>query len=169
MAVEIHWFGHASFRITGRGMTVYIDPWKLPKDPKPADVIVVSHSHYDHCSPEDVEAIRTGDTMVLAPADCVEKLGGNVTAIEPGQTHVIEGTALPPEQGKQRVLVESMVEIVPAYNVGKEFHPKTNGWVGVVVRLGGQSVYYAGDTDVIPEMAELRNIDVALLPVGGTY
>lgn len=169
MAVEIHWFGHASFRITGRGMTVYIDPWKLPTGSGPADVVVVSHGHYDHCSPEDVEAIRTDTTMVLAPSDCVEKLGGGVTVVEPGQTHMIEGLALPSEQGEQRVLVESMVEIVPAYNVGKEFHPRESGGIGVVVRLGSQSVYYAGDTDVIPEMDALRNIDVALLPVGGTY
>jgi len=153
MPVTVHWLGHASFRISG-SKTAFIDPWKLPSNPGSADVVIVSHSHYDHCSPDDVAAIRGKATTVLAPPDCAAKLGGAVTTVAPGQTHDLNGVT---------------VEAVPAYNIGKDFHPKANHWIGAVVQLDGVRVYYAGDTDEIPEMAQLRDIDVALLPVGGTY
>ncbi len=153
MAVVIRWFGHASFRITG-SKVVFIDPWKLPSGTGAADVVVVSHSHYDHCSPEDVASIRGKDTVILAPKDCVAKLGGKVTTVAPGQKHEAAG---------------AVVEAVPAYNIGKQFHPKANNWIGVVVTLDGKRIYYAGDTDAIPEMAHLKDVDLALLPVGGTY
>lgn len=151
--VTIHWFGHASFRLTGT-KTVHIDPWKLPNDPGRADVVMVSHSHYDHCSSDDVAAVCTDATTVLAPADCVKKLGGRVRVIAPGQAHDLNGVR---------------VAAVPAYNIGKEFHPKKNGWIGAVVEMDNVRVYYAGDTDVIPEMGTLKQITAALLPVGGTY
>jgi L-ascorbate metabolism protein UlaG (beta-lactamase superfamily) len=153
MSITIHWFGHASFRISG-SKTVFIDPWKLPPGSGPADVVIVSHSHYDHLSPEDVASLRGKDTAVLAPPDCLSKLKGKVTSIAPGQLHELVGVR---------------VETVPAYNVHKQFHPKASGWVGVVVTLDGKRVYYAGDTDHVPEMGQLKSIDVALLPVGGTY
>lgn len=153
MPVTIHWFGHASFRIRG-SKTVFIDPWKLPAGSGPADIVIVSHSHYDHCSREDVEGLRGKGTVVLAPSDCVKALGGKVTSILPGQV-----------QKSGDVIVEAL----PAYNIGKAFHPKTNNWIGVVVQLDTYRIYYAGDTDRIPEMDQLKNIALALLPVGGTY
>ncbi|MBN1342640.1 MAG: MBL fold metallo-hydrolase [Phycisphaerae bacterium] len=152
MSVKIEWLGHASFKISG-SKTVYIDPWKLSAPSGSADIVIVSHSHYDHCSPEDVRAVRTEATTVLAPPDCAAKLG-KITAASPGKVHEIGG---------------AKVEIVPAYNIGKEFHPKANDWIGAVVEMDGVRVYYAGDTDQIPEMGQLREITVALLPVGGTY
>ena len=169
MPVTLKWFGHASFQVSGGGKTVFIDPWKLPDGAGPADVVVVSHSHYDHCSPDDVAKVRKDDTVVLAPADCVEKISGDVTVVAPGQNYIIEDRKIDIGPGHPDRAVASMVSVVPAYNIGKEFHPKANGWFGVVVKLGGASVYYAGDTDLIPEMGDLRGISLALLPVGGTY
>jgi len=153
MAIEITWLGHASFRITDGEDVVYIDPWKLEQSPHDADLVFVSHSHHDHCSPEDVEKVSKDDTVVIAPAETVSKLA-SAQAVAPGERMTIK---------------EIAVEATAAYNVGKKFHPKANNWCGVVIAMGDQRIYYAGDTDLIPEMSDLREIDLALLPVGGTY
>lgn len=152
MPVTIHWLGHASFRLS-HGQTVYLDPWKL-KEGGVADVIIVSHSHHDHLSVEDVRKLQGPNTVVITTADCAAKLRGDVRTIRPG--------------GKVEV-GSVTVEAVPAYNPAKQFHPRANGWIGAVVTLGGKRIYYAGDTDLIPEMGQLTDVDVALLPVGGTY
>ena len=153
MSVTITWLNHATFRIEA-DRTIYIDPWKLPGGSKKADVVIISHAHYDHCSSQDVAAIRTPQTVILAPPDAAGQLGGNVTRLGPRQRHELPGL---------------IVEAVPAYNPNKKFHPKANNWIGVVVHVGGKRIYYAGDTDQIPEMANLGQPDLALLPVGGTY
>lgn len=152
MAIELTWLGHASFRLAGSTI-VYIDPWKLQYAPRDGDLALISHSHYDHCSKEDLlKAIRP-DGQVIAPPDAIEKLGRGRT-IAPGQTVEHEGC---------------IIEAVPAYNVNKDFHPKENAWLGFVIILDGVRVYYAGDTDVIDEMDDVGQVDLALLPVGGTY
>lgn len=153
MSVEIRWFGHASFRLSDGKNVLYIDPWKLPGEPHDADAIFVSHSHYDHCSPADVAKASKDGTVIVAPADTIQKLGAT-NAITPGDSVSIQGIT---------------VEAVAAYNVGKAFHPRGHNWCGAVVGLGGKRVYYAGDTDLIPQMNDLKDVDVALLPVGGTY
>jgi len=153
MSVEIKWIGHASFRISGDGTVVYIDPWKLPDQPHDADVVFVSHGHFDHCSSEDVAKVSKDDTVVVAPPDAAGKLAG-AGAIAPGQNVTVKGVT---------------IDVVAAYNLDKAFHPKANQWCGAVVSIGGKRIYYAGDTDLIPEMSDLGEIDVALLPVGGTY
>jgi L-ascorbate metabolism protein UlaG (beta-lactamase superfamily) len=149
---KITWLGHASFRITGSKATVYIDPWKLKK-PVPADVVCITHSHYDHLSAEDVEKIRKPSTVIVGPADCKAGFGDSFKAISVGET-VTAG--------------DIQVEAVPAYNMDKNFHPKANNWVGYIVTVDGVRIYHSGDADVIPEMEQIR-VDVALLPVGGTY
>jgi len=153
MSVEITWIHHASFRITGAGQVVYIDPWKLLPDAHDADVVLVSHGHYDHCNAEGVEKVRSGDTVLVGPPDVIGELGF--------------GQAIAP--GEELRVGEVDIQAVAAYNVSKTFHPKANNWVGAVVTLEGKSIYYAGDTDLIPEMSDLTGIDLALLPVGGTY
>lgn len=153
MAVDITWLGHASFRIAGGGSVVYIDPWKLSKPVADADAVFVSHSHYDHCSSTDVARVSGDDTVIVAPAETIAKLRPGLS-LRRGQTVTV---------GKLTF------EGVAAYNVEKRFHPKTNAWLGVVVGIDGRRIYYAGDTDVITEMARLTDIDLALLPVGGTY
>jgi len=153
MAVELKWLGHASFRIAGADGVAYIDPWKLADAPHDADVIVVSHSHFDHCSPDDVKKVSKADTAVIAPADTIARLGAR-NAVAPGESVTIK---------------DITVETVAAYNVNKAFHPRGNNWLGVVITIDGKRIYYAGDTDLIPEMSDLADIDLALLPVGGTY
>lgn len=149
---KIKWLGHASFRIEGSKSTVFIDPWKLKK-PVPADVVCITHGHYDHLSEEDVDRISKASTVVVGPPDCK---GGRGTAFKP----IAPGGSV--------VVGDVTVEAVPAYNTDKAFHPKKNNWVGYIVTVDGVRVYHCGDTDVIPEMADVK-ADVALLPVGGTY
>jgi len=151
MLENIHWLGHASFRIEGE-QVIYIDPWKV-KDGEKADLILITHSHHDHCSPEDVAKIRKDGTKIVTVADCESKLSGEVRVVAPGDRVTVHGIP---------------IEAVPAYNIGKSFHPKANGWVGFVVTVDGTRIYHAGDTDRIPEMDHVE-ADIALLPIGGTY
>jgi len=152
MSIELTWLGHASFRLAG-GPVVYIDPWKIDGAPGDGDLVIVSHSHSDHCSDGDVARVIKADGEVLAPADTVDQLGRGTVA-GPGQAYTPAGVT---------------VHAVWAYNVNKAYHPRSKGWLGAVVEIGGARVYYAGDTDLIPEMGELGAVDAALLPVGGTY
>lgn len=152
--IDLTWLGHASLKAKAEGTVVYFDPWKLPQAAcEPADLVLVTHSHSDHCSPADVKRIAGSDTLIVTVADCAERLPGRVKTLTPGQKTLVAGLT---------------VEAVPAYNIGKAFHPKQNGWVGFLVDLGGKRLYHAGDTDFIPEMKEVR-CDVAFLPCGGKY
>ena len=153
MSVEVTWIGHASFRIAADKTVVYIDPWKIGGAPHDADVVVVSHGHYDHLSVEDVEKVSKDGTAIVAPADAIAQLHA-ANAVTPGDMVTINDVT---------------VEAVAAYNVGKAFHPKASNWIGVVLTIGGKRIYYAGDTDLIPEMSDLQDVDLALLPVGGKY
>ncbi len=145
------------------GKTVIIDPFKIRSSPGKADILLVSHEHSDHLSIEDIRKVATESTAVVAAASCRNELSKlkfkNVKLVQPGD----------------RVKLDDVtVEAVPAYNLnkfrepGKVFHPKEDGKVGFVVQLKGVRVYHAGDTDAIPEMKTLK-VDLALLPVSGTY
>jgi len=158
MVPKIEWLGHASFRIISDQGIIYIDPWKVSSGPK-ADLILVTHSHHDHLSMDDIRRLSGPDTWVVGPADVASKMK---KAHELRPRSYLEF----PVKGKMGPI---RVEGYNAYNPKKQFHPLANGWLGFVVDLGGFRIYHSGDTDVIPEMAGIRNIDVALLPVGGTY
>ncbi|MFQ6001401.1 MAG: MBL fold metallo-hydrolase [Anaerolineae bacterium] len=151
MIEKISWLGHASFKIED-DKVVYIDPWKLGRA-ESADIILVTHSHYDHCSPQDVARLQKEGTVIITVADCAGKFRGDVRVLKPGDSLKID-----------RVTIEA----VPAYNTDKPNHPKAAGWVGFIIEMGGSRIYHAGDTDLIPEMDEIK-ADIALLPVGGTY
>jgi L-ascorbate metabolism protein UlaG (beta-lactamase superfamily) len=152
MLKEIHWLGHASFRIELGGLVVYIDPWKL-KNPLPADLVLVTHDHHDHLSEADISKISKAGTVILCAAKAAGSLHGEVRAVKPGLSLQIG---------------DARVQTVPAYNIGKAFHPQKAEYVGYILAIAGMSIYHAGDTDLIPEMAEIT-CDVALLPIGGTY
>src|SRR5574341_368059 len=152
MAENIFWLGHDSFRLKGEKV-VYIDPWKLAPGAEKADVILVTHDHHDHLSQDDIAKISKPDTVVVAPQAVANKLGGKVTVVKPGDK--ISAAGVP-------------VQVVPAYNPNKQFHPKSAGYVGYIVTLNGKRIYHTGDTDLIPEMAQIK-ADIALLPVSGTY
>jgi L-ascorbate metabolism protein UlaG (beta-lactamase superfamily) len=156
MLEPMTWFKNASFRWQSSDLTLYIDPWGIPDDAAPADVILVTHAHYDHFIPEDIQKIRTQKTAMVAPADVAKELKGDVSIAAPGEVVAAGGIK---------------VQCVPAYNVEeerREFHPDTNRWVGYILELGGSVLYHAGDTDHLPELESIR-ADIALLPVGGTY
>lgn len=152
MIERIHWLGHASFRIDGPP-TIYIDPWQLGADPPQADLVLVTHDHYDHCSPEDVNRVRGETTLVVANSSAAKKLGRGVQVVKAGDHLDVAGVT---------------VEAVPAYNVDKTFHPKKVGHVGYIVTVGKTRIYHTGDTDPIPEMTGL-SADILLVPVSGTY
>jgi L-ascorbate metabolism protein UlaG (beta-lactamase superfamily) len=149
---RLRWLGHSSFRLDGPP-TIYFDPWKLPDGSPPADLILVSHEHHDHCSPDDVAMVRREGTVIVANPSAAKKLGGSVTVLRPGERTTAVGVE---------------IEAVPAYNIGKRFHPRQAEHVGFVVDVAGVRLYHTGDTDHIPEMAEIE-CDVALLPVSGKY
>jgi L-ascorbate metabolism protein UlaG (beta-lactamase superfamily) len=155
MAENIHWYGHDAFRIEDGTKQIYIDPWNVPRGAPKADVILVTHSHFDHFSEPDITALSTKTTKVVGPADVARKLGALATAVKPGQSITLDALK---------------VTTIPAYNVAKQFHPRSSNWVGYVITLSsGMTVYHAGDTDGTPEMKALTNVDVALLPVSGKY
>jgi L-ascorbate metabolism protein UlaG (beta-lactamase superfamily) len=165
---SLHWLGHDTFRIDGPA-TIYIDPWRLPPGSPPADVILVSHHHHDHCSPEDVESIRREGTIVVANATAAGKLRSPVRVMQPGKSLTLRSASHPEEGIPKGIEVAGVtVEAVPAYNVDKKFHPRDEGHIGFIIHLGGERLYFAGDTDLIPEMTGLA-CDVALLPVSGVY
>ena len=151
MIKNIHWLGHDTFKIVGEKV-IYTDPFKIKKKDE-ADIILITHEHYDHCSPDDVKLVQGPDTVIVTTADCAKKLTGKVKTVKPGDTVTVEGIE---------------IDAVPSYNTNKQFHPRPNGWVGYIFTAKGQRIYIAGDTDYIPEMKNFR-VDIALLPVSGTY
>jgi L-ascorbate metabolism protein UlaG (beta-lactamase superfamily) len=148
---DLSWLGHDTILYRNK-ITLYFDPYEIAGGP-PADLILISHDHFDHCSPDDVKKIQTKDTIIVTEADSAKKLSGRIEIIQPGETKSIHGIS---------------IEAVPAYNTNKDFHPKVKGWLGFIVTLNGVRVYHPGDTDFIPEMKTIK-ADIAFLPVSGTY
>jgi L-ascorbate metabolism protein UlaG (beta-lactamase superfamily) len=148
---KLHWLGHSGFRIDAE-KTIYFDPYQIEAGPR-ADLILITHQHFDHCSPEDVSKIQGPETTIVTEKDSAKQLSGDVRILSPGQSLNFAG-------------IEILT--VPSYNTGKDFHPKRNGWLGFLVEVSGVRIYHAGDSDFIPEMKDLK-IDIALLPVSGTY
>ncbi len=154
---EINWIGHASFLLRINGRNVYIDPFNLDTVTERADIILITHPHFDHLHPDSIRKVADRETMVFVPKDSVHKIPvGKVTGVEPNKKYSALGVGF---------------STVPAYNNVKERlqnHPRSNGWVGYLVKLNGRTLYHAGDTDFIDEIKGLKT-GVALLPMGGTY
>jgi L-ascorbate metabolism protein UlaG (beta-lactamase superfamily) len=158
----VDWLGHSGFRIAvGRG-SIYIDPYRIASDEPKADLILITHQHYDHFSIQDLERLRKDDTRVIGPPAVAERLEGNVQSVAAGEVV---------ETGVYGVDVRA----VPAYNTskrdaeGRPFHPREAGCLGYEVSVRGERLYHAGDTDVIPEMDWVAGAEVALLPVSGVH
>lgn len=157
------WLGHSGFLVRAGRANVYIDPYRVPDGAPLADVILVTHHHYDHFSPIDIEKLSTDATWLIGPATVAERVGGQVVSVTPGQ--LVEPDSV---RGID-------VRAVAAYNTSKRdkdgnpFHPRDAGGVGFDLRVKGERLYHAGDTDVIPEMDEVHGVELALLPVSGVY
>ncbi len=150
---NIRWLGNAGFLLRGR-RDIYIDPvgYAFPEDV--GDMILITHGHDDHCSPDDVKWLRKGETVLVVPESCAGTFAGDVRQVKLGDVVTHKGIR---------------VEAVPAYNVGKRYHPREANNVGYVITTPeGVRYYHAGDTDLIPEMKDIQ-ADVVLLPVGGEY
>lgn len=149
---------HSSIRIK-KEKTIYIDPFKIDRNYNDADIIFITHDHYDHYSEEDIDKVINENAVIVIPEELLTKVlkkGINKNAIitvKPNQKYMVQGIKF---------------ETVPAYNTNKTFHPKENGWVGYVIEINEIKYYIAGDTDITEENKKVK-CDVAFVPVGGTY
>lgn len=155
MEPKIEWLGHDSFRLTGEKV-IYIDPWKIEQARHDADIVLITHDHFDHFVAEDLERVRGAKTVVVGPAMLEGKVAGDLKVVKAGDALTIDGVPL---------------EVTWAYNLHPDrqnFHPRAYGGVGYIVTLNGKRIYHTGDTDPIPEMKGIQT-DIMLVPVSGTY
>ncbi len=144
---------HSSIRVES-GKVMYFDPFQITEESHDADIIFVTHDHFDHFNVEDIKKVEKEDTVFVIPECMYNLLGGeNVVIVNPGETTEIEGYP---------------VEVIPSYNVGKQFHPKEKGYVAYIVTVEGKRLFVAGDTDINEDNKKVR-CDIAFLPIGGKY
>ncbi len=153
MLDNITWLGHAGFKIKAGSKIIYIDPWQLRPNQEPADFILITHEHLDHCSPKDVKALLKKETAIITTRGSALKLKLNSKMVKPGESLEFEGIK---------------IESVSAYNLEKSFHPRESGWLGFIIDTKDMRIYHTGDSDFIPEMKSL-NADVILVAIEGTY
>lgn len=158
MLEDIEVLYHSSIRIN-KGKLIYIDPYHIEKNYNDADMIFITHEHYDHYSEEDIDKIRKNNTIFIVPENLLNKLikkginDENIITLDPGDAENIDGIK---------------VEAIHSYNIDKPFHPKENNWLGYVIEIDGVRYYIAGDTDITEENKNIK-CDVAFVPVGGKY
>ncbi len=149
---------HSSIKIISDKI-IYSDPFRIQEETHDADLIVITHAHYDHFSEEDIEKVKKENTKICITNDLLDRtisLGfsmDNITIVEPNGSYEVLGIK---------------INTIPAYNINKKFHPKENNWVGYLLETENEVVYIAGDTDITEENKKVK-CDVALVPVGGTY
>lgn len=149
---------HSSIKMN-KEKVIYVDPFKIDENYNDADIIFITHDHYDHYSEEDIDKVKKEDTVIIVPEELLTKVlrkgfrQDYILTVEPNQKYMIDGIKF---------------ETIPAYNTNKQFHPKENGWVGYIIEIKGIKYYIAGDTDIIEENKKVK-CDVAFVPVGGTY
>ena len=148
----------SSIHISGKD-SIYFDPYQINEAYHDADMVFITHEHYDHFSSEDIEKVAREDTVYIVPIsmfDSIKKTGvedERIYSMEPGGLKVIRGIK---------------IEAVPAYNINKEFHPKGNGWLGYIITVDKIRIYVSGDMDVTPESNQVK-CDIAMIPIGGYY
>ena len=158
MLEDIEVLYHSSIRMNKEKM-IYIDPYHIEKNYNDADMIFITHDHYDHYSEEDIDKVRKNNTIFIVPENLLNKLikkgmnDENIITLDPGDAEKIDGIK---------------VEAIHSYNIDKTFHPKENNWLGYVIEIDGVRYYIAGDTDITEENKKIK-CDVAFVPVGGTY
>ena len=158
--IGIIWTGHAGFKITYESKKIYIDPYKLSKEHEnvsDADIVLITHNHFDHLSIEDLKNIVNETTVIVSAQECLSQLKS---------LSVKESIGIDPRNSVK--VSDLKIEAVHAYNVDKEFHPKNDKKIGFIVEFGNDRLYHIGDSDIIPEMKD-TNSNIALVPVSGTY
>ncbi|MCR5847757.1 MAG: MBL fold metallo-hydrolase [Lachnospiraceae bacterium] len=159
MTNNIEVFTQNSIRITGDKYVIYVDPFKMEEEPKNANYIFVTHDHYDHFSPNDIEKVANEETILVVPEKMLKKakeaegIVKEIFTVKPGTYHELDSLEF---------------ETVPSYNIMKPFHLKSAEWVGYILHVNGKRIYIAGDTDEIPEAKQVK-CDIAMVPIGGTY
>lgn len=149
---------HSSIRIN-KEKVIYIDPFKINKNYNDADIIFITHDHYDHYSEEDIDKVIKEDTTIVISKDLLKKLlkkginKNEIIVAEPNKEYETQGINF---------------NTIPAYNINKKFHPKENNWLGYIITINNVKYYVAGDTDITDENRKVK-CDVAFVPVGGTY
>jgi L-ascorbate metabolism protein UlaG (beta-lactamase superfamily) len=162
--VELKWLGNSGFLIKNSKI-IYIDPYNISENSEKADLILITHNHYDHCSFADLQKIVKEKTKIIIPVDCQSKITRFDFPIEMIIT----------EPNKEIIFPEVRIDTLPAYNIDKSFHPKEEGWLGYLIKMENVLIYHAGDTDKIPEMQKLtghigsEKKFIALLPIGGRF
>lgn len=159
MLNKIEVLGHSTIKLKKNSKIIYIDPYNINNSINDADIIFITHSHYDHFSQEDIKKVRNNNTIIIITEDLYNDTiqlnfkENNIITVKPGNNYQVN---------------EIKFCTIPAYNVNKKFHPKDNNWVGYIIELEGNKYYIAGDTDITEENKKIK-CDVAFVPVGGTY
>jgi L-ascorbate metabolism protein UlaG (beta-lactamase superfamily) len=160
--IQLRWYGHDTFTLKNN-LTVCIDPYKLTK-PLSADIILISHNHFDHLSEDDLSKTTNQNTIIIAPSECISQL-----------SKIKNKKIISVSTDDEKTINNIKIRTVPAYNIDKInpdtkklFHPKEDGKVGFIVTVNEVSIYHTGDSDLIPEMTDLKP-DILLVPVSGTY
>lgn len=149
---------HSSIKIN-KEKVIYIDPFKIDKEYHDADIIFITHSHYDHYSEDDINKVRKENTVIVAPEELLSKILNNgfkedeIITVDPDDKDNVLGIEF---------------ETIASYNIDKPYHPKEKRWVGYLIKIDGIRYYIAGDTDITEENLKVK-CDVAFIPVGGTY
>ena len=159
--IDIQWIGHDGYRLSTSNKVIYIDPYKLSQkhnNKKDADLIFITHNHFDHLSIEDIDNLINSNTKIICSYECVQPLNkrynkNEIVTLNPKEKSVIE---------------DIEIEAVSAYNTNKSFHPKGDNKIGFIVNINNLKIYHTGDTDIIPEMEGI-DPDIAFVPVSGTY
>jgi L-ascorbate metabolism protein UlaG (beta-lactamase superfamily) len=148
----ITWFRGSCVRVRRAGLEIIVDPVAIDED-SAADVVLLTHPHYDNFSEADIARVRTPETVLVSPASMKKLLTDADHFMRPGDMIQLD---------------RFDILAVPAHNVDKKFHTAENGWLGYVFTVDGTTYYHAGDTDFLPAMFGIR-CDVAFLPCGGHY
>lgn len=155
--MEIFWIAHSCFKIkTAKGKVIYLDPYDISEEsPEKADIIIASHDHSDHFDMKSIKNAWKSNTILIGPISIANRL------------KQFNGKGL--KIGESLKLDDISITLVPSYNISSTFHPKSKEYAGVIIETEGKKIFHAGDTDRIPEMKNLKDITVAMLPCGGTY
>ena len=159
--IEIRWNGHDGFRIEVDGNKIYVDPYKLIPSyvsKSDADIILISHNHFDHLSIDDIKYVINENTKIICSHECIESLKKNY----------VENEIIPLKPKEARTVGNIEIRGIEAYNTDKKFHPKKDEKIGFIINVNNLKIYHTGDTDIIPEMENV-NPDILFVPVSGTY